>query len=73
MHSDYDWLHELKRSKLRQGISRNFRPCLACFSTLVFTLHDDVVSFDRVDFVHPWQHTSIVEVMVLHNGEEVLF
>lgn len=71
MHSDYDWLHEVEKVDIAAGQFQELSALLGLFLDLGFTLHDDVVSFDRVDFVHPWQHTSIVEVMVLHNGEEV--
>src|SRR5262249_15015399 len=36
-----------------------------------FTLHDDVLSFDRTDHVPPWQHSSIAEVEFRYRGDEV--
>ena len=69
---DYEYLHEVEIAELRSVAKRPVSELLPAFRSLGFTLHDDVVSLDRGGKIPPWQHTSIVEVEVQCEGEEVL-
>jgi hypothetical protein len=64
-------LHEVEYVELRMPSLRPVSELLDEFEDLGFTLHDDVVSLDRTDRTPPWQHSSIVEVEVRCDGEEV--
>jgi hypothetical protein len=44
---------------------------LPVFRKCGFVLHDDVVSLDRSGTIPPWQHSSIAEVEVLCNEQEL--
>jgi hypothetical protein len=68
---DYTYLHELEVVKLRSRLPRPVEELLPVFTSQGFTLHDDVVSLDRTGKLPPWQHPSVVEVEVLHKGDEV--
>lgn len=68
---DYTYFHEVEVVELRSPSPRPLAELLAVFTSQGFALHDDVVSLDRTGKVPPWQHPSIVEVEVLHQGEEV--
>ncbi len=67
----YEYLHEVEKVELCSQVARPTAELPLIFRKLGFTLHDDVVSFDRHGKIPPWQHSSIVEVEVSHNGEEV--
>ena len=68
---DYEYLHEVELVELRCVTKRPVSELLPAFRSLGFTFHDDVVSLDRSGQIPPWQHTSIVEVEVQCEGEEV--
>ncbi|PQO30430.1 hypothetical protein DTL21_24050 [Bremerella cremea] len=68
---DYEYLHEIECVELRSVAKRPVTELLPEFRSLGFTLHDDVVSLDRKGKIPPWQHTSIVEVEVQCEGDEV--
>jgi hypothetical protein len=68
---DYAHLHEIEVVKFRSPSPRPVAELLAVFASQGFTLHEDVVSLDRTGKFPPWQHPSVVEVEVLHEGEEV--
>lgn len=67
----YEYLHEVESVELRSASKRPLHELLPVFRSLGFTLHDDVVSLDRIGKVPPWQHPSIVEVDVQCDEEEV--
>ncbi len=67
----YEYLHEVERVELCSQVARPTAELPLIFRKLGFTFHDDVVSFDRHGKMPPLQHSSIVEVEVLRNGEEV--
>ena len=68
---DYEYLHEVECVELRSDAKRTVSELLQAFRSNGFTLHDDVVSLDRSGKIPPWQHTSVVEVEVQCEGEEV--
>ena len=68
---DYSYLHEIERVEFRSVTPRSVVELVPVFKSCGFTLHDDVVSLDRKGRVPPWQHSSVVEVEVQRNGEEV--
>jgi len=67
----YDYLHEAEVVELQSETPRPLSELLQLFTSLGFTIHDDVVSQDRKDTVLPWQHSSVVEVETQLRGEEV--
>ncbi len=68
---DFNYLHEVESIEFTAETSRPLAELPKLFTGLGFTIHDDVLSLDRRGRVPPWQHPSIVEVEVRHNGEEV--
>lgn len=68
---NYEYLHEAEHVELVSLMPQPVSALLPVFEELGFTLHDDVVSFDRAGRIPPWQHSSVVEVEVLYNGEEI--
>jgi hypothetical protein len=69
--SRFDYLHEVETVTIQAEEPQSIAALLPLFKRLGFSLHDDVLSLDRSDRNPPWQHSSIVEVELLHNGEEV--
>jgi hypothetical protein len=68
---DYSFLHELEFVEFRSEFPRRISELVPVFKSCGFTFHDDVVSIDRKGRVPPWQHSSIVEVVIRRDGEEV--
>lgn len=68
---NYEYLHEVEIVELRTSTPRPISELLPVFDRLGFELHDDLVSFDRKEKIPPWQHSSIAEVEVQYNHEEI--
>lgn len=68
---NYEYLHEVEHVELPTPIKRPVAELLSVFKSLGFAIHDDVASLDRNEKIPPWQHSSIVEVKVQRDGEEV--
>ena len=68
---DFKYLHEVEFVEIHSITKRPVSRLLPIFRGLGFILHDDVVSLDRKERIPPWQHTSIIEVEVLCDKEEV--
>jgi hypothetical protein len=68
---DFSYLHEVELVELRSVTPRSVIELVPVFKSCGFTFHDDVVSLVRKGRVPPWQHSSVIEVEVQRNGEEV--
>ena len=68
--TDYSYLHELESVSFFSDGPRKRSELLRMLTAEGFTLHDDVLSLDRVGLVPPWQHRSIVELKVARKGKE---
>lgn len=68
---DYAYLHEVEIVTFQSRTPRPLAELLTVFLSQGFTLHDDVMSLDRKERAPPWQHCSLVEVEVRHDGVEV--
>jgi len=69
--SEFEYLREVESVRFARAIPADVSRLLPLFRQLGFTLHDDVVSMDRKGRCVPWQHSSIVEVEISLDGEEV--
>lgn len=67
----YESLHELEYVELRSPSRRSTRDLVAIFKGHGFTLSDDVLFLARKGRLPPWQHSSIAEVRIECDGEEV--
>lgn len=68
---DFRYLHEVELVEFLSDHPRPLSELVPIFTALGFTVHDDVVSLDRSGRIPPWQHSSLVEVEVLRDGEEL--
>jgi hypothetical protein len=68
---DYSYLHELEFVEFKSVLPKRIPELVPVFRSCGFTFHDDVVSVVRKGRVPPWQHSSVVEVVVQRNGEEI--
>lgn len=66
-----DDFHEIEVVELHSTVHRTLSELLTCFRELEFTIHEDVASLDRKGDVPLWQHSSIVEVTIQCDCEEV--
>src|SRR5262249_49290027 len=69
--SEFEYLHELEGVVFQSDAAKPLTELWPIFRAHGFARHDDVVSLDLGGSVPPWQHSSIVEVQVLYEGEEV--
>ena len=68
---EFEYLHEVVCVELQSTVSRPLFELSQVFENLEFTLHDDVVIFDRNGNIPLWQRTSVISVEITLEGEEV--
>lgn len=67
----YEYFHEVETIDLRHSQAQLTSDLLPVFRRRGFTLHEDVLSLDREGAIPPWQNSSIVDVEVVHNDQDV--
>lgn len=68
---DYGFLHEVEVVRFRPETPRPLAELLPVFEAQGFRLDDDVLTLDRPDSRAPWQPTSIVEVKIYNDDDEL--
>ncbi len=60
----YEHLYEVEHVEIHSQVARPVAELAPIFLKLGFTVHDDVVSLDRRGRIPPWQHSSLVEIVI---------